>query len=420
MSQPSLYTEIQTAMGAIATLGDGPMNPGHSIAGDSMHVSSSVLSKWGAFGRLVMRGLVGWLLCANASASDIVIAQVAPFSGPLASNGEANYAGAKAYFDYVNSHGGIHGRMIRFIREDDAYKPDETLRLMRLVAQRDQPSAFICALGSANIGSLLKTRTLEDLRIPVVGATPGAESLRDPGSPYLFHVQAGDFAQLDAILNHLATIGFKRIGVAYQELPFGNDGVLYVEQTATRKGLVVAGKVALPAGANDAKSAARAIRSANAQAYVMILAPNSNIAFIRDVRQGEDMTPIYGLSYAPVQAVVEQVGLTKSVGIALAQVTPNPESMTTQLTRDFRAAMQAYAAKDAQVSSLSLAGYVAAVVTVEGLKRAKSAEPRDVQAALRALKFDLGGLPIDFTDGRNVGSRLVRIGVIGDVGKLRY
>lgn len=51
-------------------------------------------------------------LCAHGA--ELVIAQVAPFSGPLGANGSANYVGAKACFDQVNAEGGIGGHTIDF------------------------------------------------------------------------------------------------------------------------------------------------------------------------------------------------------------------------------------------------------------------------------------------------------------------
>lgn len=364
--------------------------------------------------------VTGWLFSAAAMAVDIVIAQVGPFSGPLAVNGEANYVGAKACFDKVNAQGGIDGRRIRFIREDDGYKPAETIRLLRLVAERDKPVAFINLFGSANASAVIKDQTLEQLGIPVVGLTPGSEALREPGSTHLFHLQAGDRVQLRAMLSHLSTIGISRVAVVLQDNPFGEGGLKFIEQMAPGKGLTVVGTFAVPIGAEDAKAAATALRRFNVQAYLMVLAPNSGAAFVRDVRGSGDSTPIYGMSYVTAQGVVGKAGLEKAVGVALTQVAPNPSIPTTGLTREFHAAMRAHAPKDAELTSMSLAGYLAARVTVEAIKRSRGASAPAVEAALRGLKLDLGGYTVDFSDGGNVGSHMVEIGVIGRSGDLRY
>src|SRR5690606_1628782 len=65
------------------------------------------------------------------AASEIVIGQVAPFSGPLAPTGEHMRAGAQIYFDRINAEGGIHGAKLRLVTKDDGYKISETVRLTR-------------------------------------------------------------------------------------------------------------------------------------------------------------------------------------------------------------------------------------------------------------------------------------------------
>jgi branched-chain amino acid transport system substrate-binding protein len=372
-----------------------------------------------------MRNVKRWLLAVVATgvsflsqAADVVIAQVAPFSGPLASNGEANYQGAKAYFDQVNAQGGINGNRIRFIREDDQYKPSETLRLIRLVAERDKPAAFVNLLGSANVMALLQDKTLDKLGIPAIGVTPGAESLREPGSPHIFHLQAGDKQQMDAILKNLATVGMTKVGVVFQDIPFGRSGLTFIEEQAPVRGMSVVAKVALPIGAEEARAAAATLKAAGAQVYLMVLTPNSVSAFVRDTRTTGDKTPIYGLSYASAPNIIAKAGQEGAQGVALAQVTPNPNSPTTAVIRDFQATMREFG-KGTELNTMVLSGYLAARVTVEALKRS-GAKPEALEPILHKLKLDLGGYLLDFASGDNVGSRQVALSVIDRSGQLKY
>lgn len=374
-----------------------------------------------------MKRVVCWVAMAcsiglTAHAADIVVAQVSPATGPLGPNGEANYVGAKAYFDHVNAQGGVAGQRIRFVREDDQYKPEETIRVMELVAQRDKPVAFVNALGSANIAALLKAGTLDKLAIPVVGVTPGADSLRNPGSRWMFHIQAGDQAQLRRIVTHLSTMGIQRIAVVYQDIPFGTSGLAFVEKTAATTQLMLVGKVPVKPGEDDLRPAAAAMKQSGAQAYLAILAPNSGLAFARDVRNLADSTPLYSLSYVPVKGLVDKVPNSGYAGMGLAQVTPNVYSSSTALVREFHAAMDKHAQAGTDHSQLHLIGYMAARVTVEGLRRAgPAATPERLAAALRQLRADLGGYQVDFTgDNANVGSLYVDIGVVTREGRLMY
>jgi ABC-type branched-subunit amino acid transport system substrate-binding protein len=123
---------------------------------------------------------LGLFSCAQAFAGEVVIAQVAPFSGPLASNGEANWLGAHVYFERVNALGGVNGSTVRFVREDDRYVDSETVRLVEQVIARDKPLAFVNLLGSANVRLLMEQRVLERAVVPAVGVTPGADRSRCP------------------------------------------------------------------------------------------------------------------------------------------------------------------------------------------------------------------------------------------------
>jgi branched-chain amino acid transport system substrate-binding protein len=361
------------------------------------------------------------LLCFRAVAAELVVAQVGPLTGPLGANGTANFVGAKAHFDQVNALGGLNGQKIRFVVEDDHYKPDETVKLLQSVAQREQPLVFLNLLGSANVTAVLNDKVLDRVRVPVVGITPGAESLREPGSPWLFHVHAGDRAQLQKIVAHLATVGFARIAVVYQDIPFGKSGLGFVEEAAPKSKMEVVARVAVPPAAEDLKEAVAKLKGSNAQAYLMVLAPNSGASFVRDVRGAGDRTPIYGMSYVPVKGLLEKSPANEVAGLALAQITPNPSSRNTGLTRDFHAAMDKYAPAGTDHSQLHLVGYLSARVATEALRRAgTSPTPDRVAATLRQLRFDAGNFAIDFSSGHNVGSQYVDIGVIDRDGRLRY
>jgi ABC-type branched-subunit amino acid transport system substrate-binding protein len=179
------------------------------------------------------------------------------------------------------------------------------------------------------------------------------------------------------------------------------------------------GKAPMPAGADSAGDAARVIATSNAQAYVMILAPNSGAGFVRDVRAAHGAAPIYAMSYVTADLLTQRAG-PEAAGVALAQVTPNPESTTTAESREFHEALRNYGPPGTKPTSLSFVGYLAARVIVEGLRRARTPSPAALQESLRNLRVDLGSFYVDFTDGTNVGSHKVDIGVVDSRGILRY
>ena len=129
----------------------------------------------------------------------------------------------------------------------------------------------------------------------------------------------------------------------------------------------------------------------------MILTPNSGAAMVRDLRSAGDRTPIYSMSYVPASAILDKAPLKDVVGIALAQVTPNPDTPHTPMSRDFRSAMDKFLPEVKTRSSMPMIGYVNAGVTGEAIRRAgPNPTPDQVAGALRQLRVDLGGYVVDF------------------------
>src|SRR3954452_4782650 len=58
-------------------------------------------------------------------------------------------AAEKAYYDYVNDHGGVNGRKINFEILDDAYDPSKTVPLAQQLVEKDKVFAVVGSLGTA-------------------------------------------------------------------------------------------------------------------------------------------------------------------------------------------------------------------------------------------------------------------------------
>ena len=66
----------------------------------------------------------------------ITIGGTVPITGPAALFGSVG-RGADAYFKYVNAHGGVNGRKIKYLYLDDAYDPSKTVQLTRQLVEQD-------------------------------------------------------------------------------------------------------------------------------------------------------------------------------------------------------------------------------------------------------------------------------------------
>ena len=127
------------------------------------------MNTWITWGRrmgavLTMLGVMGLLAlpaAAQLRGAELVVGQVAPLSGVLASTGAQMVLGGRIYFDAINAQGGIHGAKIRHEVVDDGYKIAETVRLTREMLARPEVVALFGFAGTANVTQLLTDGVLD-------------------------------------------------------------------------------------------------------------------------------------------------------------------------------------------------------------------------------------------------------------------
>ena len=62
----------------------------------------------------------------GVTSTEILLGGTVPLSGPASAFGTVG-PGANAYFKYVNAHGRVFGRKIRYLWRDDGYDPSRTI-----------------------------------------------------------------------------------------------------------------------------------------------------------------------------------------------------------------------------------------------------------------------------------------------------
>jgi len=113
--------------------------------------------------------------------TSVLIGGTVPLSGEAAAFG-AVAPGAKAYFDYVNSKGGVNGRKIEYRYYDDAYNPAQTVQLTRRLVEQDRVFAIFNAVGTAN--NLAIRDYLNAQKVPQLFAGDGSQALGGASGRY--------------------------------------------------------------------------------------------------------------------------------------------------------------------------------------------------------------------------------------------
>ena len=361
------------------------------------------------------------LSLADAQQRELVVAQVAPFGGPLAITGRDFNLGAMIAFDEINTKGGIRGLPLRLISRDDGYRAaDAQAHVKDLLAQHN-PVALIGMWGSDSVQAVLSTNLLQDSGMPVVGIRSGIGSLRN--NPQLFHIRASYRDEIGRILDQISTMGSKRIALLYEDDAFGREAIEDAKNLmATRR---IQPALLHQQGKNQLDVSAAVIQLAQIQPQSVIVIANTPVvaALIKGIRTASLSPFIFVTSTADAEQLATQLG-NQAAGVSVAQGVPNPYRVSAPIALEFNKRIRDLGIDPARANFSSMEGYVTAKVVIEGLRRttgnSKEISRRDLVRTLEGMqRVDLGGFVVDFGANKHEGSRYVDLSMIGTDGRIR-
>jgi ABC-type branched-subunit amino acid transport system substrate-binding protein len=166
----------------------------------------------------------------GVTASTITIGSTQPLTGVAAPGYSEIAPAAKAYFDYVNSQGGINGRKIDYKFVDDGYNPTQTVTQTQKLILQDKVFAIFNALGTPTHEKVVDF--LNTNKVPDVFVASGCLCWDNVSQhPETFGWQT-DYKVEGKILGDYLKKKFptKKIAYFYQADDFGQNGVAGLDQ----------------------------------------------------------------------------------------------------------------------------------------------------------------------------------------------
>ena len=196
----------------------------------------------------------------GVTASAIRVGWMGDVTGPTASAQIFNLRGIQAYFEYVNSQGGVLGRNLEVIVKDDEYGAELGVSNFTSLLSDERVIAINNVGGSHIIGAFLDDA--ERANLPVVSiAQTTTEQLE---SPVAFHTLAHYFDMADvAVARMIQAVGGAEnltVGVAHLEVPSGLEWDEGIRKAIAAQGGTYVGTIPIPIGAPDAGSFVGAVR----------------------------------------------------------------------------------------------------------------------------------------------------------------
>jgi ABC-type branched-subunit amino acid transport system substrate-binding protein len=334
------------------------------------------------------------------SAEEIKIGICNPASGRQGERGRLFVRGTEAAFGQINAAGGVHGRKLKLVTQDDRYESLYTIVGTQKLINDEKVFALCNFVGTASVSAVMPMLT--EAKIPLVGSSTGAGSLRTNTNPYIFNVRPSYAEEIEAIVEHLVKDrGVKKIAVLYQQDGFGDSIVQGVDRALRQRNLALLGKAGYVRNSVDLDAAVDQLVAMKPEAVIVGAVPQPGAAFAR-VAQTRKFNAIFcALSPISAEEFVTAAG-PAAEGVLVTQVFPSPNDVGNPLVAEYQTAMRAVG--DTSFSYASLEGYLNARVLVEGLRGAgDTPTPESFVAAMEKLQFTVGDQVCAFSPGNHQG-----------------
>src|SRR5271157_4057294 len=119
--------------------------------------------------------------------TQVLIGTSCPLGGYASFLGTQYSHGSEAFINDINDKGGIHGRRIKLIVYDDQYDPAKCVANTQKLIGEDRVFMLFDYVGTPTSVKIIDI--VNKAEVPTFGFFTGAEALRTPFRPYMFHVR---------------------------------------------------------------------------------------------------------------------------------------------------------------------------------------------------------------------------------------
>lgn len=354
--------------------------------------------------RRALAALAVGALSMSAQASDpIRIGFTGPLSGSLSLLGAGVRDGLQTYVELVNSQGGVNGRKLELIAEDDAYDPTKTLAAAKKLVEQDKITAFVSPTGTPNVAALVPYAT--ERKVPILFPYAFSNTLTNPTKRYVFTTLPEVRVQANVLGDYVLTeVKHKKIAAIYQNDDFGQDAVAGLEARLKKDNIPLT-KLPFDRGSTNFSGVVAQARQAEVESVVFLGIPRDAALVMKEANK-MGWKPLFSGHNAlgdPQTFTLAGVQLVEgSVAVAVME----PLDSTKAAMAEFQAHQKKFLPKT-NPTTYSLHGYTAGKILVQALKGIKGEiNAESIVTALESMKdYDTGLMaPITYTKDQHAGS----------------
>jgi len=333
-------------------------------------------------------------LCGGVMAAETIkVGVLLPLTGAQAKFGEIEKKSFEMAAEEINAKGGVNGRKIELLFEDDTGKPDVGRSgVEKLISREKVP---VITGGYSSSVTAAAAPVAQQFKVPFVICTGSADDITEKKYDYIFRINPPASEYPNAVKSFLQEVGkdVKTAALLYENSSFGQSSSKSFEDDAKELGLKIVVKEGYQAGAIDFKPILTKVKAANPDMIYMV-------SYVMDasllMRQSKE------LRINPKMFVGGGAGFTlpefaKSAGDAgegVFSATLWVETLPFPGAKDYFNNFKKKFGYETEYHGAE--AYAAMYVVADALKRAKGITPKDVRDALATTDMKTAFGPVKF------------------------
>jgi len=242
----------------------------------------------------------------GVSATEILVGSILDQSGPLSGYGKQTRQGMQLRVDEINEQGGIHGRKLKLVVEDDGYDPKRAVLAAQKLVNQDKVFIVAAHIGTAQNNAAMPVQFEKN----IVNFFPltAAREMYEPLNRLKYAYVAAYYEAVRAWLPKLVKEkNARKVCAMYQDDEYGLEVLRGAEAGLKTINVEMAEKTSFKRGATDFSSQMARLKGANCDLVVLGTVIRETIGGIAEARK-IGFNPTFLTSQAGYTELIHKLG----------------------------------------------------------------------------------------------------------------
>lgn len=326
------------------------------------------------------------LFSGPVAAQDVKIGVTQPLTGAFAASGNYVVQGAKIAADDVNKSGGVLGKKIQLIVEDNKSNPTEAVATAEKLIAKDKVPVLMGAWSSTL--TLAVMPKLMEYGVPMVVETSSSGKITTSGNPWIFRISPTSEMEARAFAPTVKKLGIKKADFLSTNNDFGLGAAKEFSGMLKGQGVQIGVMETMDPKATDFSAQLAKIKASGSDTLFVTTAVEQATLILKQAKEQQLKARIIttGGSISPDQ-LIQQAGEAANGSLHLVFFTPwFPEAVKNPaVAKKFVAEWNAHKHNVGGLTE-GFRGYDGIMTIVAAIKAAGKAEPKAIQKALWNVK----------------------------------